>query len=168
MLRRGWFPPCGPVMIHYSLVCEAGHGFEGWFRDSSSFDQQASSGQVACPLCGGTKVNRALMAPAITSGRGRELQDSAPPLPTVAVDADKAATGVIPASVLAVLQRLREEVERNCENLGGRFPDEARRIAAGEAQARGIYGDATPEEAEALRDEGIEIQAIPWVRRSDG
>lgn len=152
-------------MIHYQLLCEHDHPFDGWFRDSAGFDAQAARGLVECTQCGSIKVRRALMTPAVP--RKREMvpvpapQPPAPP--PVAVGGER-----IPDHVRALLQRLRAEVEKNCDYVGNEFADEARRIHNGESEARGIYGETTPEEAEALADEGIEIGRIPWIPRADG
>lgn len=158
-------------MIHYQLRCHAGHAFDGWFRDSASFDRQAGAGLVDCPDCGSAKVARALMAPAIPKkGRVKPVMAPTPaPVPTP-TDAphNVAAAGPMPARVVALLQRMRAEVESNCDYVGGQFADEARRMDRGESDRRGIYGEATEDEAEALRDEGIDIGQIPWVPRSDG
>lgn len=166
-------------MIHYQLRCDGGHAFDGWFRDSASFDRQADAGLVDCPDCGSAKVVRALMAPAIPKkGRVKPVLAPAPMspeaatvsptvAPTVAPTA-VSATGPMPARVVALLQRMRAEVENNCDYVGSQFAAEARRMERGESDRRGIYGEATEDEAEALRDEGIEIGQIPWVPRSDG
>lgn len=156
-------------MIHYQLQCEQAHGFDGWFRDSAAFDAQAARGLVECPVCGSGKVSRALMAPAVA--RGRELVPMAPPqVPAappagapVAVGGDR-----LPDHLRALLQRLRAEVEKHCDYVGPDFAEEARRIHYGESEQRGIYGEATAEEAEALAEEGIEVGRIPWLPRADG
>ncbi len=152
-------------MIHYQLRCAADHAFDGWFRDSGAFEQQAARHLVTCPECGDATVHRALMAPAI--GRKRVTVDesgapatSAPSLP------EKAA--VLPDQVRAMLQRLRGEIERTSDYVGPDFADEARRIHHGESDKRNIYGETTPEQAEALADEGIEVARVPWVPRADG
>jgi hypothetical protein len=166
-------------MIHYQLRCEGGHEFDGWFKDSAGFEKLARAGLVECPICGGTQVQRALMAPAIAKprpeagpGAGPALPDAAAPSPPVPAAPGPAtqpvAAGPMPAQVMALLQRIRAEVERNCDYVGRDFSEEARRMQAGESERRGIYGEATDAEAEALRDEGIEIARIPWVPRSDG
>ncbi len=162
-------------MIHYQLRCDADHAFDGWFRDSGTFDRQAEAGLVTCPECGDAKVHRALMAPSIgraravvdQSGQDQTPQDrpsrsAAPPAPPA-----KAAAGM-PDKMRAVLQRLRSEVERNCEHVGDRFADEARAIHRGESEGRPIYGESTPEQAQALADDGIEVARIPWIPRADG
>lgn len=161
-------------MIHYSLRCGSDHAFDGWFKDSGGFERQVQAGLVACPECGGTDVNRALMAPAIgrkgrvvdpagmdqgvVPGRSREVSTSEGPK-----------TGaVLPDQVRAMLMKLRLEVEKNCEHVGDRFAQVARAIHNGEGKARSIYGEATPEQAESLAEDGIEIARIPWVPRADG
>lgn len=157
-------------MIHYNLRCAHGHEFDSWFRSSDAFEKQARAGLVECPVCGDTQVSRALMTPAVARAPGvkgrpeatAEAAPAAPPAPT------KPAAGPLPAQVLALLQRVREEVERNSDYVGGDFAEEARRIHKGEAEERPIYGEATDAEAEALRDEGIAVSRIPWVPRSDG
>jgi hypothetical protein len=170
-------------MIHYQLQCGEGHGFDGWFRDSASFDDQARRGLLECPVCGDSKVERALMAPSVVrkgNARAAAAAPSAEPAPepepvapaaTLPVPAEgggQVATGRVPDQVRAMLQRLRAEVEKNCDYVGGGFADEARRIHRGETDRRGIYGEASPDDAEALADEGIEIARIPWVPRADG
>ncbi len=157
-------------MIHYQLRCSGDHSFDGWFRDSAAFDAQAERGLVECPACGDTRVNRALMAPRIGKSRpvldGKTGEPAAVPVPAPEKPvADKDA--VLPDKVRAALQRLRAEVERNCTYVGQDFADEARRIHRGEAESRGIYGESTPEQAEALADDGIEVARIPWLPRAD-
>lgn len=162
-------------MIHYQLRCTTTaeeHVFDGWYKDSAAFDTLAKAGMVECPVCGGAKVGRALMAPAIPK-KGRPPRNAAPvpaPAPAAAeapVPAPPAAAGPMPAQVRAMLQKLRAEVERNCDYVGADFAEEARRMQRGESERRGIFGEASDAEAEALKDEGIEVARIPWVPRSD-
>ena len=129
-------------MIRYELRCSADHGFEAWFRNSAGFDEQLSAGELSCPVCGGTEIGKAPMAPAVA----------------------RAAPAIDPRRMLRALRRA---VESNCENVGERFAEEARRIHYGEVGPRAIYGDTSPDEAAALADEGIEIAAIPWVPLGD-
>lgn len=166
-------------MIHYDLQCREGHSFDGWFNSFASFEDQAAHRLLECPVCGDTGVERALMAPALPR-KANARRDSLPaisadPAPT-AVAAPPAASptpsppalaGHMPDHVRAMLQRVRAEVEKNCDYVGGGFADEARRIHRGESDRRGIYGEASPAEAEALADEGIEISRIPWIPRAD-
>lgn len=157
-------------MIHYQLRCGSDHGFDGWFKDSATFDVHAERGLVSCPECGSTSVNRALMAPVIgkkrvtvdQSGETTEVPAVAPPAAE-----QKVAVG-LPDQVRAVLQRLRAEVERTSDYVGSDFAKEARRIHRGETEQRNIYGESSQSEAEALADEGIEVARIPWIPRADG
>ena len=153
-------------MIHYQLRCGGGHGFESWFRSSEAFGTQSRAGLIECPECGSRDVDRALMAPAIArGGKGAPEVVAAP----VAVPEAAPATAVaMPDAMRAALQRIRAEVERNCDHVGPGFAAEARAIHRGEAPARGIYGDATPDQAEALAEEGIDVARIPWLPRADG
>jgi hypothetical protein len=158
-------------MIHYQLRCSQAHGFDGWFKDSASFEKQAKRGLVECPECGGTDIERALMAPALTK-RSNTLPAvvEAPPAPAEAPAAgsEKVTAGRLPAQVLAALQRMRAEVEKNCDYVGAEFADQARAMHRGEVEAKGIYGETTEEQAESLADEGISVAKIPWVPRADG
>ena len=168
-------------MIHYALQCREGHGFDGWFRDSAAFEAQAAGGLIACPNCADTKVTRALMAPAVTSGREKPAAPPAAPSPAAPSSAaaspgpvasgkeqPAAVAGPMPDHVRAMLQRLRAEVERHCDYVGEQFAEEARRMHRGESERRGIYGEATPDQVEALAEDGIETARIPWVPRADG
>jgi hypothetical protein len=149
-------------MIRYALRCEADHRFEGWFRSSTDFDRQSGQHLVECPDCGSTAVEKALMAPSIATGGATEpapaVAEASPPAPSrspmVAPDAPM-------REMLTLMRELRRKVLDHGENTGRRFPEEARKIHAGEAEARGIYGEATPEEARALIEEGIEIAPLP-------
>lgn len=139
-------------MILFKLKCEAGHEFEGWFRDGATFDRQNTRGQVSCPQCGSNEVDKAPMAPRPLRAAETPSTDQTPPR---AEDVRRA------------LQVLRRHVETNCENVGSRFAVEARAIHNGTSKARGIYGDSTPEESRALAEDGIDFQTIPWVPPSD-
>lgn len=158
-------------MIHYDLQCGAGHEFDGWFKDSAGFDAQAKAGFVECPVCGATEVAKRLMAPAIPK-KGRARPKKAPvPAPAAAEPRPEApaqsTTGPVPAQVLALLQRVRAEVEKNCDYVGKEFAEEARKMHRGDSDRRGIFGEASDADAEALKDEGIEVARIPWVPRAD-
>ncbi len=161
-------------MIHYQLRCADDHAFDGWFKDSDAFDKQAKAGFVECPACGSARVRRSLMAPAIPKkgrpARNQAVAAEAPPaVPAPAPPvADAVAAGPMPAQVMALLQRVRAEVEKRCDYVGTDFAAEARRIHRGEADVRGIYGEASADDAAALQDEGIDIARVPWVPRADG
>lgn len=162
-------------MIHYELRCDRGHAFDGWFKDSASFDLQAEQGLIACPSCHSLSVSRALMAPALgraaRHGLDKPSPSAAPPAaPPAAAEAPAQsviAGPALPDQLRALLQRMRAEVEKTCDDVGGQFAEEARRIHYGEAEARGIYGETTPAEAEALSEEGIAFGVLPWLPRSD-
>ena len=139
-------------MILYELRCPSDHHFEGWFRNSEAFEVQQAAHEIACPVCGDKNVDRALMAPAV----GRKANS----LPDPAPQPD-------PARAITLLRTLRKVIEQSHENVGERFAEEARKIHHGEADARGIYGHTTEEEAEELADEGIEVARIPWVPLAD-
>ena len=135
-------------MILFTLRCSAGHEFEGWFRNGDGFEAQHQAGEIACPDCGDTQVEKALMAPNI--GRSHK---KAPP--------------ITPAQMRAALVELRRQVETNCDYVGERFAEEARKIHYGEIDPRGIYGEATAEQSSELAEEGISVGRIPWIAPSD-
>jgi hypothetical protein len=158
-------------MIHYHLQCGADHGFDGWFKDSASFEKQAARGLLECPVCGDVKVVRALMTPSVPK-KGRELVPVAakpPASPAASPPGPVAVAGPrMPDHVRAMLMRMRQEVERNCDYVGEDFSEEARRIHNGESSRRGIYGEASSDDVEALAEDGIEVARIPWLPRADG
>ncbi len=138
-------------MIVFDLKCRHDHPFQGWFKNGDAFDTQSAAGEVACPICGDTKVEKAPMAPRLVKARGDAVERRAQ----------------VMAEVTRALGDLRRQVEEKCDYVGNKFPEEARKIHYGETDARGIYGEATKEEAEALEDEGIDVAAIPWLPRGD-
>lgn len=144
-------------MIAYDLRCARGHVFEAWFRDSGAFDEQRRGGKVPCPMCGAKKVEKALMAPTIARG-GAEVRGDEP-----GHAAEKEAT----ARGLKMLIKLRDEVEKHCDHVGDKFAEEARKIHYGEVDKRNIYGQATAEQSQELRDEGVEFGEIPWIPRPE-
>jgi hypothetical protein len=160
-------------MIHYQLCCSRGHEFDGWFSDSAAFDKQAKRGLVECPVCADVKITRAMMAPAVATRdaspapvekpRAATEGQAAPPAPPAPV-----AGGRMPAHLRAMLQHMRAEIEKHCDYVGPSFADEARKMHRGESEKRGIYGETTPSEAEALAEEGIEVSSVPWVPRAEG
>lgn len=130
------------------MQCEQEHGFEGWFASSEDFDGQQAKGLVACPYCGSQKVTKLLMAPNVATGRQKERTQ------TVAMD-------TLRRDMMARIKDAVKEIRANAEDVGERFPEEARKIHYGETEARGIIGQASPDEAQALTDEGIEIAPLP-------
>jgi len=154
-------------MIHYDLRCNEDHAFDGWFKDSGSFDRLAKRGLVECPHCGSTKVERALMRPAVPK-KGETLPVPMPMPQPPATPATAVAGGPMPAQMRAMLQRMRAEVEKNCDYVGPQFAEEARKMHRGESDKRAIYGETSAEQAESLAEEGIEFSRIPWVPPADG
>lgn len=148
-------------MIRYALRCERGHAFESWFQSSSAYDSQRKRGLVACPMCDSTKVDKAIMAPRIA----RKGKSKSAPEPVAAPAEDTASTSLVMApqerELLSKLRELRDHVLKNADDVGNKFPEEARKMHYGDAEHRAIYGEATAEEARSLVDEGIEVAALP-------
>jgi hypothetical protein len=156
-------------MIHYDLRCGRDHSFDGWFKDSTAFEKLAKRGLVECPHCGDTKVERALMRPAVA--KRESLPATVPatmPAPQPPASPAAVAGGALPDQMRAMLQRMRSEVEKHCDYVGPQFAEEARKMHRGESDRRSIYGETSSEQAEALSEEGIEFSRIPWVPRADG
>ena len=137
-------------MIVFDLNCGKGHRFEAWFRSSTDYEEQREAGSLACPVCGDSGCEKALMAPNIAVSRAGD------------VDPRKVA-----AAMWSKLAELRQQVETNCDYVGERSAEEARRIRYGEVEKRDIYGEASADEAKELKEEGVEFGVIPWVPRAD-
>jgi hypothetical protein len=149
-------------MIRYLLRCERGHGFESWFQSSSAYEAQEKRKLVNCPACGSAKVERAIMAPQIVS---KKRQHVAAPVPAVASDVPApSSTPLMMAQereLRAKLKELRDHIVKNADNVGERFPNEARKMHYGDIEHRPIYGEASPEEARSLIEEGVEVSPLP-------
>jgi hypothetical protein len=151
-------------MIRYNLRCDRGHAFESWFQSSSAYESQEKRKLVSCPACGSVKVERAIMAPQVVSTKGR---DSAPPAAAPAAATEVAAPTSTPLlmaqerELRAKLKELRDHIVKNADNVGERFPNEARKMHYGDIEHRPIYGEASPEEARSLIDEGVEVSPLP-------
>ena len=142
----------GPdAMIVFDLKCKDGHVFEAWFPDSEAFEKQKAKKAVVCPMCGNRRVTKAPMAPNIASGKSRGSEKAPAEHPNA-------------KEMMVMLSKLRQEVEKNSDYVGDKFPEEARKIHYGETEKRNIHGEASAEEAESLAEEGVEFQRIPWVR----
>jgi hypothetical protein len=154
-------------MIRYSLRCERGHAFESWFQSSSAYESQEKRKLVNCPACGSAKVERAIMAPQIVSKRGRDIAaPTSAPAPAAAPSTDVAApsTPLLMAQereLRAKLKELRDHIVKNADNVGERFPNEARKMHYGDIEHRPIYGEASPDEARSLIEEGVEVSPLP-------
>ena len=134
-------------MIRFSLTCQHDHTFEAWFRSNDDFDAQKKRGFVECPDCGSNRVEKALMAPAVSTGRKREKM--------------ALAMGEAQKRALAELKALSQKMRDNADYVGDKFAEEARKIHFGETDSRGIYGEATPDEAKSLAEDGVEFMPIP-------
>jgi hypothetical protein len=134
-------------LIRFSLICDNAHEFEGWFRSNDDFDTQAKRGFVDCPTCGSHKVGKALMAPAVSTGRKQEK---------IAL-----AMGEAQKEAIAQLKAMAEKIRENADYVGDKFAEEARKIHFGETDPRGIYGEATLEEAKSLADDGVSFMPVP-------
>ena len=153
-------------MIHYNLRCEKGHAFESWFQSSSAYETQEKRGLINCAVCGSTEVERAIMAPQIVSKKGGESARSEPaPTPVPATEAaPPASTPLLMAQEVELrtkLRELRDHIVKNADNVGERFPAEARKMHYGDIEHRPIFGEASPDEARALVDEGVEVMPLP-------
>jgi hypothetical protein len=154
-------------MIRYALKCSDGHVFDAWFRDSAAFERLSDEGRVACAVCGASGVYKTLMAPSVKGegkdevkhgDRGGAEDRPEPPATALAGPASPAERA---------LAGLRRYLSENSDYVGRTFADEARRIHLGEAEARSIWGEASPEDARALRDEGVPVAPLPWLSRRD-
>jgi hypothetical protein len=149
-------------MIRYNLRCEQGHVFESWFQSSSVYETQEKRKLVNCPSCGSAKVERAIMAPQIVSKKARETAASAPAASTdVTAPASTSLMMAQERELRAKLKELRDHIVKNADNVGERFPNEARKMHYGDIEHRPIYGEASPEEARSLIEEGVEVSPLP-------
>jgi hypothetical protein len=156
-------------MIRYRLLCNESHEFEGWFRNSDAYQRQSKRGQVECPVCGSRRVKKAPMAPSVARrDKGertrREVVPAQAPMPVAnAAGPDKSETAARRRELTAMMRKLRSEVLANSEDVGERFPEEARKIHYQEVESRAVHGEASPSEVKEMIEEGIEIYPIPQV-----
>lgn len=129
-------------MIRYDLRCDKGDEFDAWFGSIADYDAQAAQGLIACPHCGSTHVEKAPMAPAVRTSRANETQKER-------------------AVAMAMAKKVREHIKDNFDYVGDKFADEARKMHAGETEERAIWGQATPDEARELAEEGIPAAPLP-------
>ncbi len=129
-------------MIRYDLKCDNGDEFEAWFGSIADYDRQAEAGLVECPHCGSRGVSKAPMAPAVRTSRKKEAQKER-------------------AVAMAMAAKVREHIKDNFDYVGDKFADEARKMHEGESEERAIWGEATPDEARALAEDGIPAAPLP-------
>jgi len=151
-------------MIIYDLSCANDHRFEGWFRSANDFDLQLEQGLITCPQCDSQQVRRVPSAIAI-GGHAEEASPSS----FNAVSAASGSTALMPGGtqIMAMYQQLVKAIVKSSEDVGTAFAEEARKIHYNEAPERPIRGQATTDECEALRDEGINILNIPSIKEED-
>ncbi|MDE2330608.1 MAG: DUF1178 family protein, partial [Bradyrhizobium sp.] len=152
-------------MIHYNLRCERGHAFESWFQSSAAYEQQEKRKLVNCPVCGSAKVERGIMAPQIVSKKGRDIVEPSPAaaIPAAAAPASAPLLMAQERELRAKLKELRDHILSSSDNVGERFPNEARKMHYGDIEHRPIYGEASPDEARALMEEGVEVSTLPLL-----
>ncbi|RTL69362.1 MAG: DUF1178 family protein [Hyphomicrobiales bacterium] len=162
-------------MIRYSLKCRKDHAFESWFASSAAYDALAAKKQIACPTCGSRSVAKTLMAPQVVKSEAksaskraakaaaaRAVAAQAPEVPGPGAPAAEDVQRVVAnKELVAAIRKLRAELQEKSEYVGRRFPEEARKIHHEGVPARGIYGEATAEEAKALMEEGIDFLPLP-------
>ena len=151
-------------MIRYALACDKGHQFESWFADSAAYDKQAKRKLVTCPHCGSAKVDKTIMAPQISTSKKRTKTEVSAPTATAENTRENSQVAMISPQeqeFRTKLKELREHLTKNSDNVGTKFPDEARKMHYGEIEHRSIYGEATPKDAKEMLDEGIEFHPIP-------
>jgi hypothetical protein len=158
-------------MIRYTLICNKRHEFESWFANSAAYDKQAKRGLVTCPLCGSAKVEKTLMTPRLARTDTKGAQEVVPASPPAAETSPPAVRPSTPVAIISPqeqefrkkLRELRDHLVQNAENVGPRFPEEARKMHYGEAEHRSIFGVASPEDAKELHEEGIEFSPLPTL-----
>ena len=139
-------------MIKYALGCAEGHAFDSWFPDSAAYDKQRKRGFVACPECGSTRVEKAIMAPAVVGGERPALDEG----PAIVVDDRR-------RQAREFLVRMRREIEANTDDVGAKFPQVARAIHLGEEPERAIRGRASLAEAKSLLEDGVGVLPVPML-----
>lgn len=155
-------------MIKYALICDKKHEFEAWFQSSTDYDKQRKRGLVACPVCDSETIDKAIMAPSVSRG-GKRRGEQAPVANEPAVPASDNPPSSAPFAMVppeerefrAKLKELRDHMIKNADDVGRKFPEEARKMHYGEIEHRSIYGEASPDEARALHEEGIEFHPLP-------
>ena len=152
-------------MIRYALACDKGHTFESWFQSSAAYDKQIKADLIICPVCNSSKVEKTIMAPGVVGAKKRS--EARPPKPPASPP--PAAETPSPVAMMSPQERefrkklkeLRDHLTKNADYVGQKFPEEARKMHYGEIEHRSIYGEATPDQAKELNEEGIEFHPLP-------
>ena len=140
-------------MIRYDLMCDDGHSFDGWFRDSEAYDKLVKAGQVTCTVCGSAKVEKQLMAPGVPA-KSNKYEPTNQQMVTGLKNAEQ-------RKLAEAVRQLRQHVKDNADYVGNDFPEEARKMHYGETEERGIYGEASLQDAKELVEEGIDVAPLP-------
>ena len=151
-------------MIRYALICDSKPSFESWFADSAAYDKQAKRGLVTCPQCGSAQVEKAIMAPQLANTKKRGKSAIASPVEATPASPDNAPVAMLSPQETELRQKLKEirdHLTKNSEHVGPKFSEEARKMHYGETEHRSIYGEASPEQAKELAEEGIEFHPLP-------
>ena len=164
-------------MIRYALACDEGHAVESWFANSATYDRQVKRGLVSCPVCNSTKVEKAIMAPRVAGTKRRGDASLSAPMPEGPASSQPSASKAppeapqtnVPVAMMSPQERefrkklkeLRDHLTKNADYVGQKFPEEARKMHYGETEHRSIYGEATPDQAKELHEEGIEFHPLP-------
>jgi len=133
-------------MIKYNLICKCGNSFESWFANSTEFDSLFKKKMVKCIYCESSSVKKTLMAPSLKRKSNQILKKSK-----------------LQRDIKKELSNFKKYIEKNCENVGEKFPQEARSIHYDKKTSKGIYGKASPEETKELIEEGIDVSTVPWL-----
>lgn len=156
-------------MIVFDLKCDLGHVFEAWFKSGDAYEKQRSLGEVECPHCSSTQVEKALTAPNISLKSSQRDRQVAADVIFADDESEQVGYTTLPPKLQneleVVLKKVRKHVEESCEYVGNDFPEEVRKIHYGEAPERGIYGEATREESIELLEEGIDVIPVPGIRK---
>jgi len=151
-------------MIRYALVCAKGHSFESWFQNSAAYDKQAKRELVSCPVCGTAKVEKEIMSPRLAGARKRDRAPAPANAKTNEPGSEKTPVAMVSPQERELrkkLKELREHLTKNADYVGPKFPEEARKMHYGEIDHRSIYGEASPDEARNLHEEGVEFHPLP-------
>jgi hypothetical protein len=151
-------------VIKYALVCEAGHGFETWFRSSDDYDKQRKRDLVECPACGSIAIEKQIMKPQVVrTDRGRSRPPADMPLTASEHPTQVAMMSPQEQFLRQKLKELRDHVMKNADYVGEKFPELARQMHYEEIEQRSIYGEAKPDEVKELIDEGVPVQPLPTL-----